>query len=453
MVKKLISNKEIQSPLYYKYSEHKIKRFLIDRKTLKVVKQLKQHGYKAYVVGGCLRDILLKRKPKDFDVATDAYPEQVKKVFPRAIIIGRRFKLVHIHDTGSIIEVSTFRSGKPSLWQSIKVFFTSSSNKYHRENIFGTMAEDANRRDITINSLYYDPDTQEIIDYTGGYKDVKNKIARVIGKASKRFVEDPMRMIRALRFCAKLELTLDAEAEAGIVKYSKEISGLPSARLFDEFTKLFLTGHAYESYKWLGQYKIIRRIILYSDWGRTTVKEEKMLEYALKSTDKRYNNNQSLAPVFLLTVFLWLPYCKEMEEISKGPLRKHKFNSRHKFACGNTAAKQKERMPIPIKFFWRIEKIWLLQNQMLHYKTLKAEKITENKNFRIAYDFLEARAAGDPKLQVVYSWWTKYIKDNPINTQAPTAGKNKRQSNRHVKQRLESNKKSKKPFNQPAHAV
>lgn len=447
----MITKKEIKWPRYYQCTRHKIRRHLIEKTTLQVVYELKKNGYQTYVVGGCLRDILLHKKPKDFDVVTNASPEKIKRLFPRAIIIGRRFKLVHIHIGNNIVEVSTFRAHKPSFLHIIKSFFVRETCKYHKQNIFGTIEEDAYRRDITINSLYYDPDSQQIVDYAGGYTDIKDKIVRVIGKTNKRFIEDPMRILRVLRFCAKLGLAVSPETERAIIKYSKEINKLPGARLFDEFTKLLLNGHAYASWKWLSKYNIFKYIIYLSNWNNITDAEKRMLEQALKSTDKRYRQNKSLTPVFLLAAFLWIHYCEEMKKLDKNTLQKQKFITKHKLVCEKIAAKQKETMPIPLRYFWRIEKIWLLQDRMLNYKKINPAKIFENKNFRIAYDFLEVRSYSDSKIKEAYIWWNNFIKENKSIIQEKKANKSIRIAKN--KQNLSEYNKSKNSLNYPAHVL
>ena len=395
-------------PRYYDYSEHKINPSQIDKRSVEVITQLKRAGYDAYIVGGALRDILLGRSPKDFDVVTGASPEQIKKVFPRAISIGRRFRLIHLHIEGHIIEVSTFRSNKVSFRAYIKALFSLYSDKYYRENIYGTISEDVERRDITMNALYYDPTTRKLIDYTGGFEDAKKGILNVVGNPKRKFLEDPMRIMRILRFSAKLNLDV-GEAKAEIIHSTKDkVYTLPGPRLFDEFTKFFCSGHALASYKILMKYKAMPLLFSY-DWDNLSAKDNKVMEAVLKDTDKRFSDKQNLAVVFLLSLFLWPAYRDKISRRIKPDSRIQKFNSSHRKVCDEIIQEQKQAMAIPIRFFWRLDKIWALQYHMqkAHNKK-KPQGFVENKNFKFAYDLMKAISITEPKLKELCDFWKKY---------------------------------------------
>ena len=404
------NRKEIvqQQARYYAYAEHGIAPKHINKTALRVVRQLRQQGYDAYIVGGCLRDLLLGRQPKDFDVATNARPKQIKQILPQAIIIGRRFQLVHVRRGDHVIEVSTFRAMTKNVVARLFAQLNPRRKNYVAENTFGTMAEDAYRRDLTINALYYDPTKRQIIDHVDAMADIRNKTARILGDTEARFAEDPMRIIRTLRFAAKLKLRLAEEIGPAIQKLHPRIKHLPGARLFDEFIKLFFTSHGLASYAMLRKHNLLRYFFALNQ-EQLRPNDEEVIRQALSDSDMRLKSNIHYTPVFLLSVLLWFPY-KDLLEASARQKKKGKgnFYETHRQAYRTLFTRQREVMPVPLRYQRRIEKIWRLQHLLLNHTKQNPQKIVENKNFRIAYDLLKILAHGYPTMQPAQEWWDNY---------------------------------------------
>jgi len=402
------------------YNEHRIAPSQIAPSTLWVVSTLKNRGYEAYVVGGCIRDLLLNKQPKDFDVVTSAHPHDIKEMFRNSIIIGRRFQLVHILSGKDVIEVSTFRSKPPS--QLKKLLTLWSRKRRINENTFGTIDEDALRRDLTINALYYNPQKREILDYVGGYADIKNRRINVIGVAEERFSEDPMRMIRVIRFMAKLNLTVTSDLAKTITKRFRLILRLPSSRLRDEMYKLFLTGHGWKSFCLLTEAKLLHFLfpttVEFLHQATSPNKEmcQKMIKNALMEVDSRYKKQKPLngrheehklsSLTFILSVFLWFPYLA----ICHKPLNLHRETEyrKHKTALQEIMKKRRNAINLPKYLYYRVERIWRLQNMLLNYKKANIKKIMENRNFVAAYNFLKIYSSVEPKVAEAAKWWEEY---------------------------------------------
>ena len=299
-------------PQVYSPTMHQIRQSAIPKAVLRIIHTLHEHNFEAYVVGGGIRDLLLGQDPKDFDVATSARPEQVKKLFRRAWIIGRRFRIVHVCFGRETIEVTTFRAHQGSVLRR-SAMAHNRNGQLLRDNAYGDLVSDSQRRDFTINALYYQPQSEEIIDYCGGYEDLKAGLVRTIGVDEKRFREDPMRMIRALRFAAKLELTLEANMVTAIRTHRAWIHDLSPARLFDEYLKLFGGGYAQNCFAQLQQFGIDQ--LLFPVLQQLTddnhyphhAAHAALLQTSLSTTDKRVNNGKSVTPGFLYAVLLWHP--------------------------------------------------------------------------------------------------------------------------------------------------
>ncbi|MCL4154124.1 UNVERIFIED_CONTAM: hypothetical protein GTU68_037761, partial [Idotea baltica] len=284
--------------------QHNLSRAQISPQALKVLYGLKEAGFEAYLVGGCVRDLLLGFEPKDFDVATDASPEQVHKIFKRSRLIGRRFKLVHVGYGREVIEVATFRA-PPEAEQHID-----DQGKIVQDNVFGTLAQDAWRRDFTINALYYNIRDFSIVDYTGGIADLQAGKVRLIGDVETRYREDPVRMLRAVRFIGKLGLTLDEATEAHIKELAELLQAIPAARLFDETLKLYLSGNAVVTHQLLVKYGLFSYLFPESDRLISNQENEvaaKLLLIALENTDKRIEQGKPVTPAFLIAAILWAP--------------------------------------------------------------------------------------------------------------------------------------------------
>ena len=278
--------------------QHQIPKDAICKNALKVLVRLNEAGYEAYLVGGSVRDLLLGKKPKDFDVATNAKPEEVKRLFRNCRLIGRRFRLAHILYGRDVIEVATFRGpheGKQS-HQADK----NNEGRITRDNVFGSLEEDAIRRDFTVNALYYSIKDESIIDFTGGMNDLKHKVLRMIGDVETRYREDPVRMLRAVRFAAKLDFSIEKRAHAVIFEMANLLENIPLARLFDETIKLFQGGYGLKCFHLLREYQLFQLLLPLTE--NNINQSSAMIEQALKNTDERVAIGKSVNPAFFLSV-------------------------------------------------------------------------------------------------------------------------------------------------------
>jgi len=378
----------------------------ISKNALKVVHKLNDSGFEAYFVGGCVRDLLLNLRPKDFDIATNALPEQVKKLFRNSRLVGRRFRLAHVYFGREIIEVATFRG---------KVLGHHTGMIMH-DNVYGTLEEDAWRRDFTINALYYDIKNQSFIDYVGGLKDLDEKIIRVIGDPEKRYHEDPVRMLRALRLSAKLGFALDAEAIKPISHLAGLLQNIPAARIFEETLKWFLGGNSFAAFKLLRQYGLFAVLFLQTE--ATLSGGEEGIPFAFLSqgfinSDKRLAEEKSLNPAFLFAVLLWWPLQKNMEQCQQ---KGYKLFPSVYLATKEVLSKQIKYMVIPRYLLHTIKEIWLLQFRFLYcVDQKKTKKLLEHPRFKIAYDFLLLRAQAKEDVQdLADRWTTLYEKHNAL---------------------------------------
>jgi poly(A) polymerase len=280
---------------------HKINKKLISQAALKTCEGLQKAGFQAYIVGGAVRDLLLNFQPKDFDIATNATPEEVNKIFRRSRMIGRRFRLVHVMWGSETIEVSTFRGHH----QADGDGQTADSGRILRDNIFGSLEDDAARRDFTANALYYDPAREEVLDFHNGVADIKAKLLRMIGNPKTRYQEDPVRMLRAVRLSAKLGLKIEPKTQAPILELADLLQDVPPSRLFDEMLKLFLSGHAIESINALRAQQLHHGLLPLLDVVLEQPLGEKFVMLALKNTDDRINQGKSSNPSFLFAALLW----------------------------------------------------------------------------------------------------------------------------------------------------
>jgi len=337
-----------QKKIHSFFKSKKIDHQLISDAAFETVKMLKKNNYDAFIVGGAIRDILMGYKPKDFDIATNATPEQVRSIFKKSRIIGRRFKLVHVIYGREIIEVSTFRA-KPR--QKVQM-----SNGVLKDNEYGSIEDDAERRDFTINALYYDVSSKKIIDFYGGLRDIKNNQLRLIGKPKLRYKEDPIRILRAIRFEAKLKMEIHGETRNEIRNSISLLKSVPYSRLFDEVMKFFLTGHAQESMVLFKKYKLSN--IYFPSLDNDNKIFNTFLFQSLVNTDVRIKNSQSINPGFLLAVFLWY----DVNQL----LTKYKKNFPHPSLALNKAIddvleNQAIIFPIQKRFSITMSEIWRLQ--------------------------------------------------------------------------------------------
>lgn len=391
-------------PLVVPRSQHSISRANISKQALKVLYGLKDAGFEAYLVGGGVRDVLLNRHPKDFDVATNAHPEQVQKLFRNCRLIGRRFRLAHVHFGPHIVEVATFRAN-PSIH--------SEEGMILRDNIFGTVEEDAWRRDFTVNALYYNIADFSLIDFVGGLRDLKKKTLRMIGDIKVRYREDPVRMLRAIRFAAKLNFSIHVDSEKPIFEMSHLIKQVPAARLFDEYTKLFLSGFAESSFKLLCHYGFFS--ILFPQVMTALKKNHDFLSVfihsALVDTDKRFAEHKPISLPFLLAAFLWGPTLLRLEEL-KG--KEMSMIQAFYKASDETLERQQKGVTLSRRVIQQIREIWQLQMRLTHFLGKRAEELYHHPRFRAAFDFLNLRAkAGDPLAQRFVQWWQSYATGSP----------------------------------------
>lgn len=399
--------------------EHDISRRNISRGAQAIIKKLQASGYQAYLVGGGVRDLQLGGHPKDFDVATNANPEQVHVLFKGSRIVGRRFRIVHVRQGREIIEVTTFRGSHDqddnlNKQQSRQ----SESGMLLRDNVFGTVEEDAMRRDFTVNALYYNPEDASIHDFTGGLEDLHNGILRLIGDPETRYREDPVRMLRAARFAAKLEFDIEAATEAPIEKLANLIESVSSARLFDEMLKLFQSGYGERTFFQLRRLGLYKHLFAQTEWALThSAKSEHyhaMIVQALRNTDARIAQEKSVTPAFIVAAMLWPPLQETMEKLS------HKMKPQEAYlqACQQVISGQLTQISIPKRFTITVREIWDLQYRLPSIQGKRPERTASHPRFRAAYDFLLLREAAGENTGDLGAWWTDYQRDNPLPSPA-----------------------------------
>jgi len=394
----LVKNEKIRKPEILKISDHNILPESLDKDASSIVHRLNEAGFEAYIVGGFVRDSILGLKPKDSDVVTNATPDEIKKIVPKTRIIGRRFKIVHARAGRRITEISTFRAADKNQ--------TSKSNKglILRDNNYGTIEQDAFRRDFTINSLYLDLQKMEVLDFTGGYTDLKNRILKTIGKSSERFREDPVRILRAIRFKSKLDLELDPEIEKDIHKLSYLLEEIPSGRNYEETLKMFMTGSAEKIFLEMQTYNLTKYLLPQTKNFLSSKKDKRFILNALRDTDQRYRNNQTLTPSFLFSVLLWPALVNKT-----GPLNFKKIKITKVSRIANFILKKhNENCFIPKRIQQSIKETWELQILLMKIPE-KAHIAIKHKRFRAAYDFLLLREKSGEKLNQIGDWWTKKI--------------------------------------------
>lgn len=389
-------------PIIVPRPEHDISRKQISQNALNVLYTLKDAGFDAYLVGGCVRDLLLGHEPKDFDVATNALPEQVHSLFRRSRLIGRRFKLVHVRFGRDVIEVATFRAAPAANGD------VDAQGRIVQDNVYGTLEQDAWRRDFTVNALYYNIRDFSIIDYTGGIADLNAGLIRLIGDVETRYREDPVRMLRALRFVAKLGLQVDAQTEQGIFDWGRLLKDIPPARLFDETLKLYLSGNAAVTHELLCHYGLFDH--MYPQTAALLHLEENnyprtLLMKALENTDSRIAANKPVTPAFLFAAILWEPARQRMQLLMDNGLPEIPAMQR---AASEVITEQIQRVAIPKRYSLVTRDIWTLQPRLIKRQGKRAFKSLLHPKFRAAYDFLALRSdAGEPLAELV-DWWTRF---------------------------------------------
>ena len=376
---------------------------------MQVIERLQAKGYHAFVVGGAVRDLLLGFKPKDFDIATNATPEQIKPLFRRAFIIGRRFRLVHVLAGAETIEVSTFRAPKDEN--------DTESDEHGRilsDNVFGSQADDAARRDFTVNALYYDPVAEEIWDYVGSLKDIKKRELRLIGDPETRYREDPVRMLRAVRLSAKLGLAIAARSRTPIKRLAPLLSNVPPSRLFDEMLKLLLSGHAMAALTALRREGLHHGLLPLLDVILEQPQGQKFIELALADTDERVREEKPVSAAFLFATLLWHHVNQAWEARKANGERP--IPALHA-AMDEVLDKQAEQLSIPKRFVGIMKEIWALQPRFEHRSGQRPFRLLETERFRAAYDFLALRCKSGEMPAELGAWWLAFQNaEGPMRT-------------------------------------
>jgi poly(A) polymerase len=376
--------KKPKPPKIIPRAAHNVSRNEISKSALKVLYRLHKSGYQAFLVGGCVRDAMLELHPKDFDVATNATPEEVRALFGNCRLIGRRFRLAHVRFGREVIEVATFRAAANHKDDD---HAHDEEGRIVRDNVYGTIEEDVWRRDFTCNALYYNIADFSIWDYTGGVRDVEQRRLVLIGDPDKRMREDPVRMLRAVRFAAKLGFTIDSAAEKAMVKDVPLLANVPAARLFDEFLKLFQAGFAEETFDLLRKYKLFAELFPAVD--KELNEDPAFLEFvraALKNTDRRVKAGKSVTPMFLIGVFLWNP-TRKLATIRRAEEKMSESQSLS-LAAYELGAQQQRRIAIPRRFTVPMREMLSLQPRFMQTRGKRAIKLLQHRCFRAAYDFM-----------------------------------------------------------------
>jgi len=382
------------------FHKHQIDRSLLSSAALRTIDGLQKAGFEAYIVGGAVRDLLLNRNPKDFDVATDATPEEVNRIFRRSRIIGKRFRLVHVLFGDETIEVSTFRGHHQSEGDA----HTNESGRITRDNVFGSLEEDATRRDFTANALYYDPSSQEVLDFHHGFADIQAGVLRIIGQAETRYAEDPVRMLRVVRLSAKLGLSIDPATKAPIAKMADLLEDVPPSRLFDEMLKLFLSGHAIESVAALRKQHLHHGLLPMLDVVLEQPMGERFVMLALKNTDDRILSGKSANPSFLFATLLWHEVLAAWNNYKKN---NPPIPALH-MAMNDVIATQAEKLAIHNRYTSAMKEIWGLQPRFEQRAGKRPFGLLINPRYRAGYDFLLLRSESGEVPAELAEWWTNF---------------------------------------------
>ncbi len=374
----------------------------IDQRILEIRKDLIDEGHDCYLVGGCIRDFISKKQPKDFDLVTSARPNAILKVFrKRARLVGNRFPIVHVRKGDLVVEIATFRSAN-----SLEIDY-GKSGSIIRDESFGAIEEDFSRRDFTINALYFDPDRNEILDFVNGIEDLNSRRLKFIGNPETRVQEDPIRLLRYLRFAAKLDFELDKAVISLLENQANLLTTLPSARLFDEFKKIFLQGHAFKVWKFLINTRIPSLI-----WPDCET-DNSIIFKGLKETDKRFNKNKPLSPAFIIALLLWPGFEKKTA----------KRNPRESKAIGRKMLRlQNTRMKIPLRYREFILSIWEMQAKLTNKSIGIKENVSRHRAFRASYDLLAIRSQVDHALKDSFNFWS-HIQLRSLDKKHPVAQK------------------------------
>jgi poly(A) polymerase len=395
-------------PVIIPRSEHNISRANISPNALKVLYRLKGAGFQAFVVGGGVRDLLLDRHPKDFDVVTDADPDEIRQLFRNCRLIGRRFRLAHVRFGRDIVEVATFRAAAA---EAADERAHSIDGRILRDNVYGGIDEDVWRRDFTINALYYNIADFSVWDYTTGMADIRARTLRLIGDPATRYREDPVRMLRAARLAAKLDFTIAPETAAPIRELGHLLRDVPPARLFDELLKLFQSGHALESFEQLLKYDLLQYLFKDTHDVLATADGSAMLEFiraGLRNTDERIREDKAVTPMFLYAVLLWFPIRQLAADLQREGWGEAQavFEASHRIVG-------RQQTAFPRRFSSPMKELLALQGRFLDTRGARAGRLLHHKRFRAAYDFLVLRSRCGEVDSATADWWTQVQELSP----------------------------------------
>jgi len=419
--------------------DHIISRANISDNALKVLYRLRNAGHRACLVGGGVRDLLLGREPKDFDIATDALPEEVCQLFRNCRLIGRRFRLVHVRFGQEIIEVATFRGQNGDDEDDDDTTRRLSKNgRILSDNVYGTIEQDAWRRDFTINALYYDIADFSVVDYTGGLADLEQGLIRLIGDPEQRYREDPVRMLRAVRFAARLGFQLHSDTAAPLTKLGHLLAEIPPARLFDEMLKLFLSGCAVQTFEWLRHYRLFGYLFPATEHCLARQQQhfpKTLLVRALANTDARLSEGKSVTPAFLFAALLWEPLKAHRDRLLARGINEYEAIQA---AAEEVIQQQLRRTALPRRFSLPMREIWFLQPRFPARSGKRPLRLLNHPRFRAAYDFLLLRAEAGEEPTELAEWWTHFLELDETARQEMTQPTTKPATRRRPRRRRNS---------------
>ncbi|WKE67425.1 polynucleotide adenylyltransferase PcnB [Gallaecimonas kandeliae] len=400
----MVGGKESEPSAVIPRDEHNISRKDISDNALKVLYRLNKAGYEAYLVGGGVRDLLLGLHPKDFDIVTNAHPDDIKKLFRNCRLVGRRFRLAHILFGRDVIEVATFRGSLTDNPDAAR----SEEGMLLRDNAYSdSVEEDALRRDFSINALYYNIADYSIVDFAGGMQALEERRIELIGDPATRYREDPVRMLRAVRFATKLDMDIAPDTANPIRELAPLLDDIPAARLFEECLKLFMAGHGLDNFRMLADYGLLQRLFPSLAPYLDDAKARRLMELALDNTDQRVRTDQKSTPAFLFAALLWPVLDIRAQDIlleSGLP-----SNDAYQLAMNEVLDDQCRRIAIPRRFTTTIREIWTLQLRLDKRAGRRAERLFEHPRFRAAFDFLEMRGEVEGKeIKALAQWWQQY---------------------------------------------
>ncbi|MCY4154466.1 MAG: polynucleotide adenylyltransferase PcnB [Gammaproteobacteria bacterium] len=390
-------------------ARHNISTSNISQGALKVLYRLKNAGYAGYLVGGGVRDLLLGREPKDFDVVTDATPEQIRELFRNSRLIGRRFRLAHVRFGAEIVEVSTFRAPHHDSGDAGHVV----DGRIVRDNVYGSIDEDVWRRDFTVNALFYNIADESVVDYVQGMNDIKSGCIRLIGDPRRRFIEDPVRLLRAVRFATKLGFKISPETGSRIPELASTLGDIAPARLFEECLKMFFNGYALQTFEQLRRYDLFKELFPQTEEALTAQQggfPYTFVANALRNTDDRLAQNKPVTPGFLIAALLWLP----MEKLTREHIARGMNEMDAIMLAGDiVVSRQTRAIAVPRRFTSMARDIWQLQPRLTRRSNRRPHRLIENPRFRAGYDFLLLRAQSGESVNELAEWWTQFQQDQP----------------------------------------